>query len=377
MRLQRNPKGNIVGNTCGKPLDEGAESNKQFCIHFGNITEVSHKYWSFMEKFGKEYQMMALVESHVPKARTPKLAKDVEAKGWKSFITPAQPSDKSEAGCKGGTFILARSMLMVHDVRAVCCDIPAINAILDEAIDWSCCMVQMRGLRFIVVVVYCTHGLGFKGLNMLKLGQIGQLLALLSLPFILVGDWNQPPHLLRASGWLGMVGAELIVPKEVVATCSNGGRLLDYGAVSPELRPLILDFAADPNAFWTPHLGLKLTLRGLPSEMMIRAVVAPKGFDFKKPSQIPVGQDDQVWEQCVADAQASWRSLAPCGPLSRPGRQPPSAKHSFSFCSVHFSGGVPGTMLPVHTLKPSGAIETSPGLRGMFCPTVLKKKLTL
>ena len=52
----------------------------------------------------------------------------------------------------------------------------------------------------------------------------------------------------------------------------------------------------------------------------------------------------------------------------------PSGKVDFSTCSKHFTGSVPGPMLPVHTLKADGPTETSPGLSGMNGLTMLKTK---
>ena len=149
-----------AGNSCrGIKHKEVEEEQKEFVVHFGNITEVSNKFWSFVETFGKCYQLMAVVETHRLKDKIPALSQELGKKGWKGLLTPAQPSDKSESGSKGGTGILARPWLAVHDVRSVAEDIPLITSMLEEAIDWSACVLQLKGVKVLIITVYCTHGI--------------------------------------------------------------------------------------------------------------------------------------------------------------------------------------------------------------------------
>ena len=70
--------------------------------------------------------------------------------------------------------------------------------------------------------IHCT------GANIEKLAAIKKLVMLLSMPHILVGDWNMEPQVLLQSGWVQDIGGSIIVPQAPI-TCSKASEGLRGG----------------------------------------------------------------------------------------------------------------------------------------------------
>jgi hypothetical protein len=87
-------------------------------VHFANITMAGSKLWTFLENHPSNYSAIAMAEVHKKGTEVKKFQEKLSKVGWKGFHTPAQDSEKSEAGCKGGTSIIARPWSKVHDAGA-------------------------------------------------------------------------------------------------------------------------------------------------------------------------------------------------------------------------------------------------------------------
>eukprot|EP00972_Heterocapsa_arctica_P000745 105282-Heterocapsa_arctica.AAC.1 len=82
--------------------------------------------------------------------------------------------------------------------------------------------------------VYMKDGIGLTGINLDIMQTIGRFTMLLNTPWVLAGDWNMEPDMIRAAGWLHQLGGEVIAPTE--QTCSKGlGNALDYFIVARAL----------------------------------------------------------------------------------------------------------------------------------------------
>ena len=80
--------------------------------------------------------------------------------------------------------------------------------------------------------------MGLNGTNMKRLGQISEFLKLITVPFIVMADWNMEPSELMSVSWPTFVRGQIVTPKDATFTCSRGkGRLLDYAVVSNPLVP--------------------------------------------------------------------------------------------------------------------------------------------
>ena len=236
-----------------------------FVISYGNVTAWSDKVRDFILDV-TPVQMVAIAETHVA-AEAPANASWLRKNGWRHWWTPAQPSMKSQDGTCGGTGILARAGYRVSSILAELGGTQQVKELVQEALDWTAVVIHLRGMRVLFVVVYCTHTIGFQDNNLLKLGQIGALIDMLDLPFIVVGDWNQPPAELAAVGWLHDKSICILPPAELEHTCTNGHRVIDYMVCSPLARRLVKYFGIDSLASWSPHLGLKIELDTVPMEV--------------------------------------------------------------------------------------------------------------
>eukprot|EP00972_Heterocapsa_arctica_P051721 7609318-Heterocapsa_arctica.AAC.1 len=79
-------------------------------------------------------------------------------------------------------------------------------------------------------------GIGLTGINLDILETIGRFTMLLNFPWILAGDWNMEPDMIRAAGWLHQFGGGVIAPAD--HTCSKVmGNTLDYFIAARALSP--------------------------------------------------------------------------------------------------------------------------------------------
>eukprot|EP00972_Heterocapsa_arctica_P088816 13098096-Heterocapsa_arctica.AAC.1 len=71
--------------------------------------------------------------------------------------------------------------------------------------------VHVEGLLpggFTIMSVYMKDGIGLAGINLDIMESIGRFTMLLNTPWILAGDWNMEPDIIRAAGWLHQFGGE-------------------------------------------------------------------------------------------------------------------------------------------------------------------------
>ena len=82
-------------------------------MHDVNANSFSQKLWSFIRD-RSEFDLHALVETHLPIARHDQISDQLRAVGWKlTAFTAARPSPRSAKGTTGGAAILARSHMRV------------------------------------------------------------------------------------------------------------------------------------------------------------------------------------------------------------------------------------------------------------------------
>ncbi len=80
----------------------------------------------------------------------------------------------------------------------------------------------------------------------------------LGIPFIWAGDWNAHPDVIRRSGLLELLEAEIHAPKE--PTCANGGGIVDFCLVSRSLGKSVRKVEVLHGSRLTPHLPVRLTM---------------------------------------------------------------------------------------------------------------------
>ena len=80
-------------------------------------------------------------------------------------------------------------------------------------LDFTPVVVRLSGITFLLVTVYLDCSIGLHGANLCKLAAIGAWLKCYKMPWICVGDWNCPPHILARHPWMTAVDGHIIVPR--------------------------------------------------------------------------------------------------------------------------------------------------------------------
>ena len=151
---------------------------------------------------------------------------------------------------------------------------------------FSVMILHFGPLAIALVSVYLKTGVGFSAANARALSRLREVLELLNLPFLLIGDWNMAPGMLEDSGWLHEMSACYMTPWNVEYTCNIGqptASLLGYLVASVSLRPLLRELVADTEVPWGPHVGLQLTF-----QVKVKAVIVTS---FRKIGAWPFGPD--------------------------------------------------------------------------------------
>jgi hypothetical protein len=214
-------------------------------VYFANYTAWSSKAKSFLlhESHREEFSVTIGVEHHLAGDSLKAARKLTYKAGWRSFVNPAVQTSKK--GFSGGEWILVkRSVSVAHDRYHP-----------QEAHGWASCTLRVKGFDFLLVSLYLESGQDpFSDTNAAKLDNLGRFLKVVSLPYMVVGDWNCTPEQLAETSWLNFVKGSVVAPNNVDYTCRQGqGSLIDYVVCSTALRCMI-KVEADLNGPWTPPL---------------------------------------------------------------------------------------------------------------------------
>ena len=115
---------------------------------------------------------------------------------------------------------------------------PGTRNVLPEALpyhNFTPVVVSFGKLKVVLVSIYLKVGLGLSSGLQDILGDIAAWLSLVSLPWIILGDWNLEPGEIRSSPWLSFVGGKVVVPSNVSFTRSSG----QEGRSAPPHRPWV------------------------------------------------------------------------------------------------------------------------------------------
>jgi hypothetical protein len=119
--------------------------------------------------------------------------------------------------------------------------------------------------------IYLRDSEGLSAENMTILGELAIAIKQLSGPWFFGGDFNIPPDVLLASGWLGLVGGSVVAPTN--PTCH--GSVYDYFVVSSALLPAVLGAQRVEEAELSPHSPARILLRVDARRAAVRRLVRP------------------------------------------------------------------------------------------------------
>jgi len=273
------------------------DSGKCMVLDFYNITEQGPKSRDYLS--GPEVKgthVVGLAEHHIPKKGIREARNWCQQAGWRSAWSPAKSSGRSEEGTSGGTAVLSKKHLHLSPAKIGQEEAASLE---HGGEDWTAIIIRLGGISILYIAAYFDCGIGVSGNNIKKMAAIMSFVQLTGLEFILMADFNMCPNILEFSGWAHKMGAEIIVPGNVDATCSTGS-MLDYGLVSFKLKEAVLDFGALRGVPWKSHLGLRLRLSATPRSATVRSMQVPRRIREKsnRPEKKEKGDGGSDEEAC-------------------------------------------------------------------------------
>ena len=85
-----------------------------------------------------------------------------------------------------------------------------------------------------------------------------------SLPYVIMGDWNNPPEELVKTGWLDTIDGYAIAPHNTTCCTSmaKNGTIIDYAVVSSSLTSMVDCIYADEDDPFQPHRSVIMKFHG-------------------------------------------------------------------------------------------------------------------
>ena len=147
-------------------------------------------------------------------------------------------------------------------------------------IKFAHCSAVLRG-GFHCGSIYPKDSEGISEGNLLLLLEIAIALRSIKGPWIIGGDWNLSPDLLRSTRWLELVGGQIFAPDN--PTCHSS--VYDYFVVANSFAHAVCGVFRISDAGLHPHWPSRLLLRGNTRRLLVRTQVKP----FKISGTLPEG----------------------------------------------------------------------------------------
>ena len=241
---------------------------------------------SFLE--GSSAEIVCHQELRVSGAMADTTSRQAKRCKWSLAIEDANPTD--QGSYSAGVGVAVRSRIGHSN-----CDNLMWFAELGGRIRVSFVNAVLTGGLY-VVSIYLWHSEGLSERNLTLLHSLGRLLASLRAPWIVAGDWNIIPSLLEKSGWLSLVKGRIHAAGS--ATCHLNE--YDYFVLDARLSRAVVCVRPISEAGISPHIPVRLYLRGNARRLMVRVIISPT----KIPAFLPAGCLP-LW------ADQGWDSIAP------------------------------------------------------------------
>ena len=200
--------------------------------------------------------------------------------GWRLAGSPARITDKG--GVSSGVAVAVRSHLGMAQ---------SANSRDQEAEDSRFCIrwlgaVCRGGLHLVSVYLRDSEGLSQANLDILH--HVAAAISGLQGPWLIAGDFNIEPNLIRQSGWLQLVRGVVHAPAQL--TC--GLKRFDYFISSENLACAVVGVANIIDVGSHPHSPTRLFLRAALRKIMIRSLCKPAEFSAMLPAGCPPAPPD-------------------------------------------------------------------------------------
>eukprot|EP00959_Pyramimonas_sp_CCMP1952_P116642 2437878-Pyramimonas_sp.AAC.1 len=181
---------------------------------------------------------------------------------------------------EGGELFLCEGHRQVHHLSRTQFPIPPLCADGSQSYDgFLPVILNLQGFSVVLITLCGLCSTGFAGDNLRRFARVGALLQMLKIPWTTLGDFNFPPSVPEASGFLAKVGGAVIEPpSDFTCIGAGGSSLIDYAVASQSALPYILGLHVVHDVPWKPHSALPLQLRGQGEQLLTRALLLPERF---------------------------------------------------------------------------------------------------
>ena len=202
--------------------------------------------------------------------------------GYKLCAAAAIPSGRSERGTTGGVAIAVKN----------CFGIDGIPGVPDPAAPWTIYPGRAAGARVhglikggvLVISIYLITGEAPNSEdNWRILSRVGEIIAMVKLPFVIGGDFQCSPEELRCTGWLEGIEGTLRASGKVTFTSAQGANEIEYFVVSNGLVSATPLPTIDLDSCIATHCPVLMGFEGNPRALTVKAFRSPKGFPKKEP----------------------------------------------------------------------------------------------
>ena len=225
-------------------------------------------------------------------------ARTAAGQGWRLACGPAKITEKD--GVSSGVAVAVLGHLgLAHPLKLLSPDADATRI----CVRWLGSVCR-GGLHLISVYLRDSEGLSQANLDILH--SVAATISELQGPWLIAGDFNLEPSLLRQSGWLQLVKGVVHAPPN--PTC--GLKTYDYFVSSDSLAYAVVGVANVIDEGSYPHAPVRLYLRAAPRAIMIKCLCKPTKFGAALPAGcLPEPPDYSA----IAPGQGSVPSLGSSG----------------------------------------------------------------
>ena len=149
-------------------------------------------------------------------------------------------------------------------------------AMLPEDFRWTSVDFRLKQRTLTFIACYFFDGLDLSSKqNQNILRQLSLFIGSLSSPVIIAADWQNTPEQLLSNPLFKHMQLEVVIPQGSSWSCRSG-RMIDFFAVPPSIRKLVLDSFFSSNSPFASHRGICLDLAGTFNEVVCWQLARPK-----------------------------------------------------------------------------------------------------
>ena len=268
-----------------------------FGVIFANTTYWSSKAADYLQSKG--VLSFIAVETHVQGDCLKEALNKLGSTKWRCCYAPPDRTvgQAGAEGSQGGAIAGIRPSVHHLNMPEAMAEQGGIDgvarSIVPHTAGWQ---VTLQGATPILIMGAYHRG----GLQDGLMGDLARVTVNGAVPFVYAADWNCSPQEVEESGWPAQLGAEVLCPSNVEATCIMGeqdkGTMIDFVLVSRSLRPL-LKVTALSDVPWSPYVGLHLAIQRAAQKHVIKTIPLPPRFRgaAAKPSD---ELSNEEWRRC-------------------------------------------------------------------------------